>query len=75
MEVFEDFFTVIKNIARPPSVEETETRRKSIFKVAVYLETLALNYSKYHLIGTKSSEEMESNNMGEWDTTVFSDQG
>ena len=67
--VLDVFIKRIKNITKAPDsasvTEEIETSRKSTFKVAVAFEEFALNYSKLHLIGARSSQVINSNKMGE----------
>ena len=67
IRVLDVFITRIKNITKAPdsASEEIETSRKSAFKVAVAFEEFALNYSKVHLIGARSSQVIDSNKMGE----------
>ena len=63
------FITSIKSIAKAPDgasvTEEIETSRESTFEVAVAFEEFALNYGKLHLIGTRSSQVIDSHTMGE----------
>ena len=67
--VLEVFITIIKNITKAREhasvTEEIDTRRESTFKVAVAFEEFALNYSKLHLIGTRSPQVIDSHKMGE----------
>ena len=67
--VLEVFITIIKSITKAREhasvTEEIETRRESTFKVAVAFEEFALNYSKLHLIGTRSPQVIDSHKMGE----------
>ena len=63
------FITSVKSIAKAPDgasvTEEVEIGRESTFKVAVAFEEFALNYGKLHLIGTRSSQVINSHKMGE----------
>ena len=63
------FIISIKSIAKAPDgasvTEEIETSRESTFEVAVAFEEFALNYGKLHLIGTRSSQVIDSHKMGE----------
>nr|XP_058972155.1 adhesion G-protein coupled receptor D1-like [Pocillopora verrucosa] len=65
--VLEVFITIIKSITKAREhasvTEEIETRRESTFKVAVAFEEFALNYSKLHLIGTRSPQVIDSHKM------------
>ena len=67
--VLEVFITIIKNITKARKhasvTEEIDTRRESTLKVAVAFEEFALNYSKLHLIGTRSPQVIDSHKMGE----------
>ena len=67
--VLEVFITIIKNITKAREhvsvTEEIDTRRESTLKVAVAFEEFALNYSKLHLIGTRSPQVIDSHKMGE----------
>ena len=64
--MFEDFTINIKNITKDKAgKEEVKTLRKSIFEVAEAVEKFALNYSKRHQSGMKSSERIVFTNMGE----------
>ena len=67
--ILEVFITIIKSITKAREhasvTEEIETRRESTFKVAVVFEEFALNYSKLHLIGTRSPQVIDSHKMGE----------
>ena len=69
MRVFEDFIDTFMNITTPIKGQLNdggeETRRESIFKVAVAFEEFALNYGKYHLNGTNPSTSITSQTMGE----------
>ena len=69
MRVFEDFIDNFMNITTPIKGQLNdggeETRRESIFKVAVAFEEFALNYGKYHLNGTNPSTAITSQTMGE----------
>ena len=69
MRVFEDFIDNFLNITAPNkgqlNDEGGETRRESIFKMAIAFEEFALNYGKYHLSGTNSSTTITSRTMGE----------
>ena len=69
MRVFEDFIDNFMNITTPIKDQLNdggeETRRESIFKVAVAFEEFALNYGKYHLNGTNPSTSITSQTMGE----------
>ena len=53
MRVFKDFIDNFRNITTPNKGQLNdggdETRRESIFKVAVAFEEFAFNYGKYHL--------------------------
>nr|XP_058949103.1 adhesion G-protein coupled receptor D1-like [Pocillopora verrucosa] len=67
MRVFEDFIDNFMNITTPIKGQLNdggeETRRESIFKVAVAFEEFALNYGKYHLNGTNPSTAITSQTM------------
>ncbi|XP_066022332.1 adhesion G-protein coupled receptor D1-like isoform X2 [Pocillopora verrucosa] len=67
MRVFEDFIDNFMNITTPIKGQLNdggeETRRESIFKVAVAFEEFALNYGKYHLNGTNPSAAITSQTM------------
>ena len=67
--VLEVFIIIIKNITKARKhasiTEEIDTRRESTLKVAVAFEEFALNYSKLHLIGTRSPQVIDSHKMGE----------
>ena len=64
--MFEDFTLKIKNITKDKAgKEEVKTLRKSIFEVAEAVEKFALNYSKRHQSGMKSSERIVSPKLGE----------
>ena len=69
MRVFEDFIDNFMNITTPIKGQLNdggeETRRESIFKVAVAFEEFALNYGKYHLNGTNPSTSITSQTVGE----------
>ena len=69
MRVFEDFIDNFLNITTSNKGQLNdggdETRRESIFKVAVAFEEFAFNYGKYHLNGTNSSTTITSRTMGE----------
>ena len=69
MRVFEDFIDNFLNITTPNKGQLNdggdETRRESIFKVAVAFEEFAFNYGKYHLNGTNPSTTIKSRTMGE----------
>ena len=69
MRVFEDFIDNFLNITTPSKGQLNdvgdETRRESIFKVAVAFEEFAFNYGKYHLNGTNPSTTITSRTMGE----------
>ncbi|CAH3159244.1 unnamed protein product [Pocillopora meandrina] len=73
MRVFEDFIDTFMNITTPIKDQLNdggeETRRESIFKVAVAFEEFALNYGKYHLNGTNPSTSITSQTMGEYVNT------
>ena len=69
MLVFEDFIDNFMNIT-PPNKGQlndggNETRRESIFKVAVAFEEFAFKYGKYHLNRTNPSTTIPSRTMGE----------
>ncbi|XP_066023134.1 adhesion G protein-coupled receptor L4-like [Pocillopora verrucosa] len=65
--VLEVFITIIKSISKAHEhasvTEEIETKRESTFKVAVAFEEFALNYSKLHLIETRSPQVIDSHKM------------
>ncbi|CAH3159356.1 unnamed protein product [Pocillopora meandrina] len=65
--VLEVFITSIKNITRARDralvTEEIEIKREFTFNVAVAFEEFALNYSKLHLIGTRSSQVIDNHIM------------
>ncbi|CAH3159366.1 unnamed protein product [Pocillopora meandrina] len=67
--VLEIFITGIKKITkarnRAPTTDEIETRRGSTFKVAIAFEEFALKYSKLHLTGTRSSQVIDSQTVGD----------
>ena len=69
MRVFEDFIDNFLNITTPSKGQLNdvgdETRRESIFKVAVAFEEFAFNYGKHHLNGTNPSTTIISRTMGE----------
>ena len=69
MHILKDFIDNFRNITTPNKGQlydgEYETRRESIFKVAVAFEEFALNYGKYHLNGTNPSTSITSQTMGE----------
>ena len=69
MRIFKDFIDNFRNITTPNKGQlydgEYETRRESIFKVAVAFEEFALNYGKYHLNGTNPSTTITTPIMGE----------
>ena len=69
MRVFEDFIDNFLNITTPSKGQLNdvgdETRRESIFKVAVAFEEFAFNYGKYHLNGTNPSTTIISRTMGD----------
>lgn len=73
--VLEIFITGIKNITkarnRAPITDEIETRRGSTFKVAIAFEEFALKYSKLHLTGTRSSQVIDSQTMGEFKQRII----
>ncbi|XP_066023126.1 adhesion G protein-coupled receptor E3 isoform X2 [Pocillopora verrucosa] len=67
MQVFEDFIDNFLNITTPNKGQLNdggdETRRESIFKVAVAFEEFAFDYGKYHLNGTNPSTTIKSRTM------------
>ena len=69
MLVFEDFIDNFMNITPPNKGQLNdggdETRRESIFKVAVAFEEFAFKYGKYHLNRTTPSTTIPSRTMGE----------
>ena len=69
--VLEVFISSIKNITRARDralvTEEIEIKREFTFNVAVAFEEFALNYSKLHLIGTRSPQVIDSHKMGEFE--------
>ena len=69
MRVFKDFIDNFRNITTPNKGQLNdggdETRRESIFKVAVAFEEFAFNYGKYHLNETNPSTKITSQTMGE----------
>ena len=73
--VLEIFITGIKKITkarnRAPITDEIETRRGSTFKVAIAFEEFALKYSKLHLTGTRSSQVIDSQTMGEFKQRII----
>ena len=74
--VLEVFITSIKNITRARDralvTEEIEIKREFTFNVAVAFEEFALNYSKLHLIGTRSSQVIDNHIMGESEHNMVS---
>ena len=74
--VLEVFITSIKNITRARDralvTEEIEIKREFTFNVAVAFEEFALNYSKLHLIGTRSSQVIDNHKMGEYEHNMVS---
>ena len=75
MRIFEDFTVHLLNITKSHtghlSKKEDETRRESIFAVAVAFEEFALNYGKQHLSGTKPSTKITSQKMGGLEHDLF----
>ena len=73
--VLEVFIASINKITkarnRVPVTDEIETRRESTFKVANAFEEFALNYSKLHLTGTRSSQVIDSQTMGEFEHSII----
>ena len=67
--VLEIFITKARN--RAPITDEIETRRGSTFKVAIAFEEFALKYSKLHLTGTRSSQVIDSQTMGEFKQRII----
>ena len=64
--MFEDFTIKIKNFTKDKaSIEEVKTLKKSIFEVAEAVKKFALNYSKGHESGMKTSKRIVSPKMGE----------
>ena len=67
--VLEIFITKARN--RAPITDEIETRRRSTFKVAIAFEEFALKYSKLHLTGTRSSQVIDNQKMGEFKQRII----
>ena len=64
--MLEDFILKIKNVTKDKAgIEEVKTLKKSIFEVAEAVEKFALNYSKGHESGMKTSKRIVSPKMGE----------
>ncbi|XP_022785614.1 adhesion G protein-coupled receptor L4-like [Stylophora pistillata] len=67
MRIFEHFIISIENISNlsdgQSDMEKVGQRRESIFKVAVVLEEIAINYSKHHLLRTNHSKRIHSQKM------------
>ena len=74
--VLEVFITSIENITRARDralvTEEIEIKREFTFNVVVAFEEFALNYSKLHLIGTRSSQVIDNHKMGESEHNMVS---